>query len=232
MISPLLWEDEHFGALSAGAKILFIACISNADDDGRLSANPSNLRAIAFRFEDLSLKAVISLRKEISEKMGNFKVYNVNGCDYIQLTTWEEYQTIQKDRYKPSTIPAWNQDVSTLETDCIQNGNIKGKEVKGKEVKLKEVKLKEEKGSGIPPSFDDVKTYCEERKNSINPKRFLDYYSSNGWKVGKNPMKDWRAAVRTWESKGAFYGENKRVNKFSNESNRGEILEGLGERVG
>ena len=50
-----------------------------------------------------------------------------------------------------------------------------------------------------PPTVDEVKAYCLERKNRVDPVRFVDYYTANGWKVGKNPMKDWRAAVRTWE---------------------------------
>ena len=49
------------------------------------------------------------------------------------------------------------------------------------------------------PSFEDVKAYCEERKNNVDAERFINYYTANGWKVGKNPMKDWKAAVRSWE---------------------------------
>jgi hypothetical protein len=49
------------------------------------------------------------------------------------------------------------------------------------------------------PSLEDVKTYCKERKNSVDPEHWFDHYQSNGWKVGRTPMKDWRAAVRTWE---------------------------------
>ena len=49
------------------------------------------------------------------------------------------------------------------------------------------------------PTVEDIKTYCQERKNGINAEKFYDYYESNGWKVGKNPMKNWKAAVRTWE---------------------------------
>lgn len=49
------------------------------------------------------------------------------------------------------------------------------------------------------PTVDEVAQYCQERKNSVNPQHFIDHYEANGWKVGKNPMKDWRAAVRTWE---------------------------------
>ena len=49
------------------------------------------------------------------------------------------------------------------------------------------------------PSISDIEKYCIERNNNINAEQFFDYYESNGWKVGKNSMKDWKAAVRTWE---------------------------------
>ena len=49
------------------------------------------------------------------------------------------------------------------------------------------------------PTIADVQAYCAERGNVVDPQKFIDYYESNGWRVGKNPMKDWRAAVRTWE---------------------------------
>lgn len=50
-----------------------------------------------------------------------------------------------------------------------------------------------------PPDVDMVREYCVERGNSVNPQTFVDFYSSKGWMVGKNKMKDWKAAVRTWE---------------------------------
>lgn len=52
-----------------------------------------------------------------------------------------------------------------------------------------------------PPTVDEVRAYCDERGNDVDPQRWHDHYTANGWKVGKNPMKDWRAAVRTWEGK-------------------------------
>lgn len=50
-----------------------------------------------------------------------------------------------------------------------------------------------------PPTLEEVKAYCRERGNSVDPERFYDFYQSKGWMVGKNKMKDWKAAVRTWE---------------------------------
>ena len=49
------------------------------------------------------------------------------------------------------------------------------------------------------PTVQEVNEYCIERNNSVNPESFIDFYESNGWKVGKNPMKDWKACVRPWE---------------------------------
>ena len=49
------------------------------------------------------------------------------------------------------------------------------------------------------PTLSEIKRYCIERNNNVSAEQFYDYYESNGWKVGKNSMKDWKAAVRTWE---------------------------------
>ena len=50
-----------------------------------------------------------------------------------------------------------------------------------------------------PPTVEEIAAYCTERGNGVNPQQFFDFYESKGWMVGKNRMKDWKAAVRTWE---------------------------------
>ena len=52
-----------------------------------------------------------------------------------------------------------------------------------------------------PPSVDQVRLYCDERRNAVDPQTFCDFYAAKGWKIGKDPMKDWQAAVRTWEKR-------------------------------
>ena len=52
-----------------------------------------------------------------------------------------------------------------------------------------------------PPTVEDVKSYCLSRNNNINAEQFVDFYTAKGWKVGNTPMKDWKAAVRTWEQR-------------------------------
>lgn len=51
----------------------------------------------------------------------------------------------------------------------------------------------------IPPTLEEVTSYCKERNNSVDPQKWYDFYSAKGWMIGKNKMKDWKAAVRTWE---------------------------------
>ena len=51
----------------------------------------------------------------------------------------------------------------------------------------------------VKPTVEEVRNYCLERKNNVNPEKFIDFYESKDWYIGKNKMKDWKAAVRTWE---------------------------------
>ncbi len=52
-----------------------------------------------------------------------------------------------------------------------------------------------------PPSIDEIKQYCKERNNNIDPEQFHAFYSAKGWKIGSNKMKDWKQAVITWEKR-------------------------------
>ena len=78
--------------------------------------------------------------------------------------------------------------------------NLPKEKEKDKEKENNKENNKEKSGRFTPPTIEQVKEYCQERGNAVDPDRWFNYYSSNGWKVGKNPMKDWKAAVRTWEN--------------------------------
>lgn len=56
-------------------------------------------------------------------------------------------------------------------------------------------------GRFSPPTLAEVKEYCLSRNNRVNPEAFINFYASKGWRIGSNVMKDWKAAVRTWESR-------------------------------
>lgn len=59
------------------------------------------------------------------------------------------------------------------------------------------------------PDLEEIKLYCIERSNNVDPERFYNYYESKGWKVGKSPMKNWKACIRTWESRNNNKGMSK-----------------------
>ena len=65
----------------------------------------------------------------------------------------------------------------------------------------REKQAKEKRKRFSHPAVEEVADYCWERKNNVDPEVFVDFYSSKGWKVGKEPMKDWKACVRTWEKR-------------------------------
>lgn len=69
-----------------------------------------------------------------------------------------------------------------------------------------------------PPTLQEVRDYCIERNNTVDPEKFISYYESNGWKVGRNKMKDWKAAVRTWErnQKDSRTSVNKKAEELDN----------------
>jgi len=90
---------------------------------------------------------------------------------------------------------------SSSSSSSSSNLNIKEEE-REESPPFPSVEIKEPKKKTIPPLIDDVKVYCQERKNNIDPEAWMAYYNSNGWMVGKNKMRDWKAAIITWEKRG------------------------------
>jgi len=80
-------------------------------------------------------------------------------------------------------------------SNVMENHNI---ENNSKGVEIEAVKPKR----FIKPNIQEIKDYCFERKNNVDANKFFNHYEANGWKVGKNAMKDWKACVRTWEGNG------------------------------
>ena len=75
----------------------------------------------------------------------------------------------------------------------------------------------------VKPTLEEVKAYCRERMNMVDAEKFMNYYESNGWKVGKNPMKDWKATVRTWE-KSSYNQTQPQKKNWSNYVGEGSFL--------
>lgn len=111
---------------------------------------------------------------------------STNKYRIITVLKYNNYQTVDKQDVKQKTIKRQTDDKPPT-TD--NNDNNKNNEDKG----IKTTK------KFVIPTVIEIEDYCKERKNNINANQFFDSYESKGWLVGKNKMKDWKAAVRTWE---------------------------------
>lgn len=87
-------------------------------------------------------------------------------------------------------------------------------------VNVNDKESEEKKPRFYPPTLEELKKYIDDNKYNVDPERFIDYYTANGWTVGKNRMKDWKAAVRNWDrsqkSGGRMRQESTAKTKFSN----------------
>lgn len=117
-----------------------------------------------------------------------------NQNSLISIVNWNQYQQCDHQNDQPVTShrPASDQPMTT-------NKNVKN--VRMKEVIEKDNNNKKDNKYNIfrAPAREEVKAYCIERGNDIDVDAFMDFYESKGWMVGRNKMKDWRAAVRNWE---------------------------------
>ena len=101
------------------------------------------------------------------------------------------------------------ENVSKTQHSTVQNSTVQY-------IEKKSIKEKTDKPSDthrfVPPNIEEVAAYCKERNNGVDAERFVDFYASKGWYVGKNKMRDWRAAVRTWERDDAKEAKTSKAN--------------------
>lgn len=97
---------------------------------------------------------------------------------------------------RPPNVTSGDESLPLVPNRTKQNRD----ETKRKETETKSTADKPPRARFVPPSLEEVRTYCGERGNAVDPQRFLDYYTANGWVQGKGkPIRDWKACVRTWE---------------------------------
>ena len=206
MFAKKITESDAFLDMPSSTQMLYFHLSMNADDDGFVN-NPKKIQRMCGASDD-DFKLLIAK---------SFVILFESGV--IVIKHWKMHNYIQADRYRPTDYvdeksmlgikknKAYTLDESKMYTKCIQDVSV-GKDSIGK-VRLGEDSIvkdsKEESVRGektkrfIPPSVEEVEQYCLERSNNIDAQSFIDFYESKGWMIGKNKMKDWKAAVRTWE---------------------------------
>lgn len=151
----------------------------------------------------------------IVEALDTFVKYDMIEKSIIEMDTiyrisnWEKYQNAsgmerireqnrirkQRERERKRDMEEDSHSVTSRDSHATDKDKDKEKEKDKEEVKPKKRVL------FTPPTVDEVKAYCLERNNKIDAQTFIDFYEAKGWMIGANKMKDWKAAVRTWEKR-------------------------------
>ena len=212
MFAKTIIDSDMFLDMPLSTQALYFHLSMRADDDGFIN-NPKKIQRMIGASDD-DLKVLVMKRFILPFDSGvvvikHWKIHNYIRNDRYKETVYQEEKALlglkENGAYTeladgmPDGIPTDNQDGYKMETQVRLGKVSTGKDSLGEDIEGVADAGKPPRKRFIPPSVDQVGEYCLERGNTVDPQRFVDYYQSNGWKVGKNPMKDWKAAVRTWE---------------------------------
>lgn len=207
IIKESICSSDSIDRLTWFEEVFFYRLIVNCDDYGRCDARARILNARLFPLKTISDKDIAKALESL-RAAGIVYLYIVDGKPYLQLRTWERHQVIRAKKSKypsPEQMEASEMNVKTSEIICNQmhadvsviqsNPNPNPKEKSSKELEKKTA------ARFSAPSVEEVRAYCQERGNTVDPQVFVDFYAGKGWMVGSNHMKDWKACVRTWEKR-------------------------------
>ena len=146
---------------------------------------------------------------QILQKLEMLNIKSNNKFSVVTVMKWDFYQG-RDDVDQQQVEQQTNNKRTTSEQQVNTNKNVKNvKNVKN----ISPPNISPPRGDApqrfTPPSVDEVSGYCQERGNGVDAQAFVDFYASKGWMVGKNKMRDWRAAVRNWERKEVNRGTGK-----------------------
>lgn len=212
MFAKTIVTSDAFFDMPPSARCLYYTLGMFADDDGFVNNPKSIMRQAGACQDDLNL--LLTERFILAFDSG-----------VIVIKHWKINNYIQKDRYK-ETKYIEEKSTITIDEKGAYTKRIQDVYKMDTQVRLgQESIVKDNKGicasprRFTKPSLDEVSAYCAERGNNVDAEKWYDYYESNGWRVGKNAMKDWKAAVRTWEKREDYKpkGETKsEVPKYGN----------------
>ena len=197
IIKESICTSDSLAELSWFEQNVFFRLIVLADDYGIYDARPAIIRGRAYPLHSVTDKQISDALSKLAT-VDMIYLYTVGGKPYLQLKTWGEHQQIRatKSKYpKPDEADLQSSDINcnqmiSSDSNCPRNpiqSNTNPNPIS--------------KGRFTPPALDEVKTFCSEHGYGVDPEQFINYYEANGWMVGKNKMKDWKAAVRTWASR-------------------------------
>ena len=161
-------------------------------------------------FDRFTIKKIIQNLKEISEKT-NVKWFKFEERWYLHALDFKKHQNLNKDRIGEDKLPSYNQSKSGVSQELV--GIKSGVSPPEVEVEVKDKDKVEVEGIAggetsshfsnpkkfQKPNETEVKAYAKSIDFELDGSAFCDFYESKGWMIGKTPMNDWKAAVRTWK---------------------------------
>lgn len=170
-------------------------------------------------------ESTVTLALQALERLG---MVSTTTSGFINLPGWEDHQNIEgmekireskrlaqaRWREKQKALAAAVDEPVDTTVDSTENENNNADKDIDKDIdkEKEDISLPAEAPTKTkrfsPPSTEEVAAYCQERKNGIDADAFVDYYSARNWTMGKTKMKDWKAAVRTWERNRKGGGSN------------------------
>lgn len=203
MFSLGVLETDAFMDMPLSAQALYFHLNLRADDDGFVG-NPKRItHTIGANMDDLKL--LVAKRFVIAFEDG-----------VIVIKHWRMHNAIKKDRYTQTNYVedlkllqikengAYTMSGAQMEHKRSTDGAQMAQTCSVDKVSIDKVSIDKKSNSDrkrfTKPTLDELKAYISEKNLRVDAQKFMDYYDSNGWKVGRNPMKDWMATVRRWNT--------------------------------
>lgn len=222
MFAKTIIDSDEFLDMPLSTQSLYFHLSMRADDDGFINNPKKIMRMIGAANNEIDI--LLAKRFLLKFESG-----------VVVIKHWKLHNYIQKDRYKETVyleekglIQVKDNNVYTMDTECVQLGDT------GKvSIELDKDSIGYKEGNKSPvrettkfvkPSIQELEDYCKEKNYKVDCETFINHYESNGWKVGKNSMKSWRASLGTW-NKNSFdnnkkSGNNKPISNFD----RGRLI--------
>ena len=197
MFAKTIVLSDAFLDMPLSARCLYFTLGMFADDDGFVNSPKGIMRQAGCSEDDM--KVLLAKKFLLAFESG-----------VIVIKHWRINNYLQKDRYNPTKYGDEKATLSLDENGAYQTAKalpepmytqeVYTQDRLGKDRLGKDTNNSADKPHGFtPPNIQDVRAYCKERGNKVDPENFWDFYQAKNWMIGKNKMKDWKAAVRTWE---------------------------------
>ena len=206
MFTMNICDSDAFLDMPLSAQCLYFHLNMRADDDGFIS-NPKRVSRLIGASEDdlelLILKKFVLCFDSGVIVIKHWRMHNTLSAGRYTETVYKEEKAqlyLKENKAYSLTSGTPIDDTRQIEIGKRQVSRQAIDEQKTNTDIDKDIdKIKSKSNKFVAPTLDEVSAYCNERHNNVDANRFIDYYTSNGWMVGKNKMKDWKAAVRNWE---------------------------------